>query len=101
MASGKGPWRRKEHKATLPELIQPSGLGTGASLRRWGFSPALVQRPTYSMDLPETNCFNLPVPVADIKAIVTGKDCPHMKEKSALKQNKVSRAAGLPESLSL
>ncbi|POI30897.1 hypothetical protein CIB84_005353 [Bambusicola thoracicus] len=29
------------------------------------------------------------VPVADIKAIVTGKDCPHMKEKSALKQNKV------------
>eukprot|EP00069_Balaena_mysticetus_P009514 bmy_06244T0 len=28
------------------------------------------------------------VPVADIKAIVTGKDCPHMKEKSALKQNK-------------
>lgn len=30
------------------------------------------------------------VPVADIKAIVTGKDCPHMKEKGALKQNKVS-----------
>ncbi|KAK7827832.1 hypothetical protein U0070_019656 [Myodes glareolus] len=28
------------------------------------------------------------IPVADIKAIVTGKDCPHMKEKSALKQNK-------------
>lgn len=34
--------------------------------------------------------FSLLVPVADIKAIVTGKDCPHMKEKSALKQNKVS-----------
>lgn len=34
--------------------------------------------------------FLLLVPVADIKAIVTGKDCPHMKEKSALKQNKVS-----------
>lgn len=33
------------------------------------------------------------VPVADIKAIVTGKDCPHMKEKSALKQNKVSGEA--------
>uniref|UniRef100_A0A8D2PZC1 Engulfment and cell motility 2 n=1 Tax=Varanus komodoensis TaxID=61221 RepID=A0A8D2PZC1_VARKO len=29
------------------------------------------------------------IPVADIKAIVTGKDCPHMKEKGALKQNKV------------
>lgn len=29
------------------------------------------------------------VPVADIKAVVTGKDCPHMKEKGALKQNKV------------
>ncbi|XP_048469410.1 engulfment and cell motility protein 1 isoform X1 [Rhincodon typus] len=28
------------------------------------------------------------LPVADIKAIVTGKDCPHMKEKGALKQNK-------------
>ncbi|XP_069740898.1 engulfment and cell motility protein 2 isoform X3 [Narcine bancroftii] len=27
-------------------------------------------------------------PVADIKAVVTGKDCPHMREKSALKQNK-------------
>ncbi|XP_052000086.1 engulfment and cell motility protein 1 [Xyrauchen texanus] len=26
--------------------------------------------------------------VADIKAVVTGKDCPHMKEKGALKQNK-------------
>ncbi|KAG8572513.1 hypothetical protein GDO81_012070 [Engystomops pustulosus] len=28
------------------------------------------------------------LPVADIKAILTGKDCPHMKEKGALKQNK-------------
>uniref|UniRef100_A0A8C1TQ75 Engulfment and cell motility 2 n=1 Tax=Cyprinus carpio TaxID=7962 RepID=A0A8C1TQ75_CYPCA len=28
------------------------------------------------------------VPVSDIKAVLTGKDCPHMKEKSALKQNK-------------
>ncbi|XP_063816580.1 engulfment and cell motility protein 2 isoform X1 [Pseudophryne corroboree] len=28
------------------------------------------------------------IPVADIKAVLTGKDCPHMKEKSALKQNK-------------
>ncbi|CAB1320513.1 unnamed protein product, partial [Coregonus sp. 'balchen'] len=28
------------------------------------------------------------VPVADIKVVVTGKDCPHMKEKGALKQNK-------------
>lgn len=27
--------------------------------------------------------------MADIKAVVTGKDCPHMKEKGALKQNKV------------
>lgn len=31
----------------------------------------------------------LSVPVSDIKSVVTGKDCPHMKEKSALKQNKV------------
>uniref|UniRef100_A0A674DCZ7 Engulfment and cell motility 1 n=1 Tax=Salmo trutta TaxID=8032 RepID=A0A674DCZ7_SALTR len=28
------------------------------------------------------------LPVADIKAVVTGKDCPHMKEKGSLKQNK-------------
>ncbi|XP_053509408.1 engulfment and cell motility protein 2 isoform X2 [Ictalurus furcatus] len=28
------------------------------------------------------------IPVCDIKSVVTGKDCPHMKEKSALKQNK-------------
>ncbi|XP_057195423.1 engulfment and cell motility protein 1 isoform X3 [Triplophysa rosa] len=28
------------------------------------------------------------VSVADIKAVVTGKDCPHMREKGALKQNK-------------
>uniref|UniRef100_A0A6Q2Z6Z0 ELMO domain-containing protein n=1 Tax=Esox lucius TaxID=8010 RepID=A0A6Q2Z6Z0_ESOLU len=28
------------------------------------------------------------LPVADIKSVVTGKDCPHMKEKGALKQNK-------------
>ncbi|XP_066571851.1 engulfment and cell motility protein 1 isoform X4 [Amia ocellicauda] len=28
------------------------------------------------------------LPVADIKAVVTGKECPHMKEKGALKQNK-------------
>ncbi|XP_077060635.1 engulfment and cell motility protein 2 isoform X3 [Siphateles boraxobius] len=28
------------------------------------------------------------IPVADMKAVLTGKDCPHMKEKSALKQNK-------------
>lgn len=27
--------------------------------------------------------------MSDIKSVVTGKDCPHMKEKSALKQNKV------------
>lgn len=36
-----------------------------------------------------SNFFPYLVPVADIKAVVTGKDCPHMREKSALKQNKV------------
>uniref|UniRef100_A0A4W3J3Y5 Engulfment and cell motility 3 n=1 Tax=Callorhinchus milii TaxID=7868 RepID=A0A4W3J3Y5_CALMI len=29
------------------------------------------------------------IPVADIKSLMTGKDCPHVKEKSALKQNRV------------
>uniref|UniRef100_A0A8C4DCD4 ELMO domain-containing protein n=1 Tax=Dicentrarchus labrax TaxID=13489 RepID=A0A8C4DCD4_DICLA len=33
------------------------------------------------------------IPVSDIKSVVTGKDCPHMKEKSALKQNKVLELA--------
>uniref|UniRef100_A0A4W5PII1 Engulfment and cell motility 2 n=1 Tax=Hucho hucho TaxID=62062 RepID=A0A4W5PII1_9TELE len=33
------------------------------------------------------------IPVSDIKSVVTGKDCPHMKEKSALKQNKVLEQA--------
>uniref|UniRef100_A0A8C6NVK3 Engulfment and cell motility 2 n=1 Tax=Nothobranchius furzeri TaxID=105023 RepID=A0A8C6NVK3_NOTFU len=28
------------------------------------------------------------IPISDIKSVLTGKDCPHMKEKSALKQNK-------------
>ncbi|XP_053304404.1 engulfment and cell motility protein 3 isoform X2 [Spea bombifrons] len=28
------------------------------------------------------------IPVADIKCVLTGKDCPHMKEKSSGKQNK-------------
>uniref|UniRef100_A0A8C4QWF4 Engulfment and cell motility 1 n=1 Tax=Eptatretus burgeri TaxID=7764 RepID=A0A8C4QWF4_EPTBU len=28
------------------------------------------------------------LPIVDIKAVVTGKDCPHMKEKSTQKQNK-------------
>uniref|UniRef100_A0A8C7XQW0 Engulfment and cell motility 2 n=1 Tax=Oryzias sinensis TaxID=183150 RepID=A0A8C7XQW0_9TELE len=33
------------------------------------------------------------IPVSDIKSVLTGKDCPHMKEKSALKQNKVLELA--------
>lgn len=36
------------------------------------------------------------VPVADIKAVLTGKECPHMKEKGALKQNKVRASQGAP-----
>ena len=33
--------------------------------------------------------FSPAVPVVEMKAVVTGKDCPHMKEKGALKQSKV------------
>lgn len=29
------------------------------------------------------------VTVADMKTVITGKDCPHVKEKGAIKQNKV------------
>lgn len=36
------------------------------------------------------------VPVSDIKAVLTGKECPHMKEKGALKQNKVRASQGAP-----
>lgn len=32
----------------------------------------------------------VPVPVADMKALLIGKECPHTKEKSSGKQNKVS-----------
>lgn len=96
MVLGKWPQRREQYKATLPELLQPFESGAEASLR------APKQGPTYCIKLPETNSLHLSVPVADIKAIVTGKDCPHMKEKSALKQNKVSGEADLtPESESL
>lgn len=31
-----------------------------------------------------------PVPVADMKMLLVGKECPHTKEKSSGKQNKVS-----------
>lgn len=34
--------------------------------------------------------FCSPVPVADMKALLVGKECPHTKEKSSGKQNKVS-----------
>lgn len=68
-----------------PELTRPFG-------RRGRDVPSSSKaRPvSHSIKLPETNPLHFSVPVADIKAIVTGKDCPHMKEKSALKQNKVS-----------
>lgn len=46
--------------------------------------------------MPTRDLLSPPVPVADIKAIVTGKDCPHMKEKGALKQNKVQLGFGWP-----
>ena len=37
---------------------------------------------------------HLLVPIADIKGLLTGKDCPHMKENKG-KQNKVSSAPHL------
>jgi hypothetical protein len=65
-------------------------LGPRASLQ------ALNSADILQHQLPGGDSHSLSVPVADIKAIVTGKDCPHMKEKSALKQNKVrgGRAGG-------
>ncbi|XP_078257833.1 engulfment and cell motility protein 3 isoform X2 [Rhinoraja longicauda] len=40
------------------------------------------------VDNPAIEWLQEKIPVADIKALVTGKDCPHMKEKSTLKQNR-------------
>lgn len=81
---GTALWRREQCKALRPSYRGPSGGGAGTSLL------APKPGPSHSVKLPETNPLHFSVPVADIKAIVTGKDCPHMKEKSALKQNKVS-----------
>ncbi|XP_075045579.1 engulfment and cell motility protein 3-like isoform X1 [Mixophyes fleayi] len=39
-------------------------------------------------DKPPIEMLALKIAVADIKYVLTGKDCPHMKEKSAGKQNK-------------
>nr|XP_006641453.1 PREDICTED: engulfment and cell motility protein 3 isoform X1 [Lepisosteus oculatus] len=39
-------------------------------------------------DAPPIETLQEKIPVADIKALLTGKDCPHMKEKSSGKQNK-------------
>ncbi|XP_028665544.1 engulfment and cell motility protein 3 [Erpetoichthys calabaricus] len=39
-------------------------------------------------DCPPIETLQEKIPVADIKALLTGKDCPHMKEKSSGKQNK-------------
>lgn len=104
------PWTDLRSDSTQPGRPWPLGSdhGGGNSRRphplsrrsplRVGAGASLLDPnggPTCGMKLPETDSLRLTVPVADIKAIVTGKDCPHMKEKSALKQNKVSGAAGL------
>lgn len=88
--AGHGSWAAtpegEQYQALTLSWYSSVSLGE-ASLR------ALKQGPTCTMKFPETNSLHWSVPVADIKAIVTGKDCPHMKEKSALKQNKVSGEA--------
>ncbi|KAM4722037.1 engulfment and cell motility protein 3 [Rhinophrynus dorsalis] len=41
-----------------------------------------------NIDNPSIEMLQEKIPVADIKYVLTGKDCPHMKEKSSGKQNK-------------
>lgn len=81
---------------TLESLQEKSMLGEGAVCAaggRLGRPPA----PGVCLPLGGAGVIAAPfplVPVADIKAVVTGKECPHMKEKGALKQNKVWASQG-------
>uniref|UniRef100_A0A8C7PTX3 ELMO domain-containing protein n=1 Tax=Oncorhynchus mykiss TaxID=8022 RepID=A0A8C7PTX3_ONCMY len=69
--------------------------GRSKSSKFWFCRLSLNHKVLHYGDLDESPQGEVPlelltdkIPVSDIKSVVTGKDCPHMKEKSALKQNK-------------
>ncbi|KAM9296325.1 engulfment and cell motility protein 2 [Gastrophryne carolinensis] len=99
---------REKIQPEILELIKQQRLNRlceGSSFRKignrrrqerfWFCRLALNHKVLHYGDLEENAQGEVPyeslqekIPVADIKAVLTGKDCPHMKEKSALKQNK-------------
>ncbi|XP_040290532.1 engulfment and cell motility protein 2 isoform X1 [Bufo bufo] len=99
---------REKIQPEIMELIKQQRLNRlceGSSFRKignrrrqerfWFCRLALNHKVLHYGDLEENAQGEVPyeslqekIPVADIKAVLTGKDCPHMKEKSALKQNK-------------
>uniref|UniRef100_A0A670ZS37 Engulfment and cell motility 2 n=1 Tax=Pseudonaja textilis TaxID=8673 RepID=A0A670ZS37_PSETE len=83
----------------LNRLCEGSSFRKGGNRRRqerfWHCRLALNHKTLHYGDLEENaqggvalESLQEKIPVADIKAVLTGKDCPHMKEKGALKQNK-------------
>ncbi|KAM8946618.1 engulfment and cell motility protein 2 isoform 3-T3 [Pelodytes ibericus] len=99
---------REKIQPEILELIKQQRLNRlceGSSFRKignrrrqerfWFCRLALNHKVLHYGDLEENAQGEVPyeslqekIPVSDIKAVLTGKDCPHMKEKSALKQNK-------------
>ena len=75
------------HLLSLPAIVS----GNGCCTNRLDDAYSCCFMDTYAVTWCSYFHFllRISVPVADIKAVVTGKDCPHMKEKGALKQNKV------------
>ncbi|XP_070600399.1 engulfment and cell motility protein 2 isoform X2 [Erythrolamprus reginae] len=83
----------------LNRLCQGSSFRKAAHRRRqerfWHCRLALNHKTLHYGDLeenaqgpPALESLQEKISVADIKAVLTGKECPHMKEKGALKQNK-------------
>ncbi|KAI7794771.1 putative engulfment and cell motility protein 2 [Triplophysa rosa] len=83
----------------LNRLCEGSGFRKLGNRRRqekfWFCRLSLNHKILHYGDLDESPQGEVPfemlmdkIAVSDIKAVLTGKDCPHMKEKSALKQNK-------------
>uniref|UniRef100_A0A670ZS59 Engulfment and cell motility 2 n=1 Tax=Pseudonaja textilis TaxID=8673 RepID=A0A670ZS59_PSETE len=88
----------------LNRLCEGSSFRKGGNRRRqerfWHCRLALNHKTLHYGDLEENaqggvalESLQEKIPVADIKAVLTGKDCPHMKEKGALKQNKALELA--------
>ncbi|XP_015263902.1 PREDICTED: engulfment and cell motility protein 2 [Gekko japonicus] len=95
-AGGGNPWGSESIAMGAPPARQPEPCASCLAERFWYCRLALNHKMLHYGDLEDNNAqgevtfesLQEKIPVADIKAVVTGKDCPHMKEKGALKQNK-------------